>query len=730
MAHKEPIAEKIEPSAAPGKGGTEKKAPVAPPTRPRRRAANENRRLTPSFITDLRRRPSLAPYFFALVLSIVWLGIGLAYFWGFYGQNLIQSESLSAVFSTPGMITLLATFVLPIPVIWLLAMLIRRAQEMRNMSRAMASAAIYLSQPEGIASEAISSIGQAVRRELAAMSEGVERALGRASELEALVHSEVTALERAYKDNETRVKLLLASFEKERNALGSVGESLNQQIEPTIHRLKQENTSLQTLIEATARNLNALDNRLTRHADGLKEAASLVSSKTTSTLEQMTSQAQALKELAGGVLKDIHLIAGQFSEQAQGLNNATQSLKAANYSIEDVLKARHEKLAALAGMLSRKAEEVGHLMQSYTNTIDDTMARAEERAANIGRLLSSQITQSSETALADMEQFHTRATRATDKTAHHYQKSSQSLSQDITDHLDQTRQLFANTTQELRQTIRDLASELEQTRAEIASQVRELPDETRASTAALRQTVADELRALENLNQIVRKQTLATDTFQPGQRSPTSAVPGTRPPASTPSATPKDSGKTGTASRHAGTRTTTDTRNNRGKWSMPELLAAISGNEDNFSLPAGQPPSNAPEAPDSEKTRQPSTTTSPPPAATDTLNALSVDLARALDHQAPAELWKRFRRGETNVFSRQLYTLRGQKIFDEISDKYRHEPAFRRDVDKYIRDFENLLSSASESNREDILVETYLTSETGRVYLILAHASGRLGSRD
>ena len=48
------------------------------------------------------------------------------------------------------------------------------------------------------------SVGQAIRREVAAMGDGVERALARAGELETLVHNEVASLERAYSDNELR----------------------------------------------------------------------------------------------------------------------------------------------------------------------------------------------------------------------------------------------------------------------------------------------------------------------------------------------------------------------------------------------------------------------------------------------------------------------------------------------------------------------------------------------
>ena len=51
-------------------------------------------------------------------------------------------------------------------------------------------------------------------------------------------------------------------------------------------------------------------------------------------------------------------------------------------------------------------------------------------------------------------------------------------------------------------------------------------------------------------------------------------------------------------------------------------------------------------------------------------NSISVDIARMIDHDAAVELWDRYKRGESNVFSRRLYTPQGQQTFDEIRRKY------------------------------------------------------------
>src|SRR5262249_32403882 len=108
----------------------------------------------------------------------------------------------------------------------------------------------------------------------------------------------------------------------------------------------------------------------------------------------------------------------------------------------------------------------------------------------------------------------------------------------------------------------------------------------------------------------------------------------------------------------------------------------------------------------------------------ESLDSLSVDIARMIDHDAAAELWERYKRGDRNVFTRRLYTMQGQKTFDEVRKKYRAEREFKQTVDRYIGEFERLLEEVSRDDRGQMVARTYLTSETGKVYTMLAHAAG------
>ena len=98
------------------------------------------------------------------------------------------------------------------------------------IAQSMAQVAIRFSEPEGAAADLMVTVGQAIRREVAAMGDGVERAIARAGELETLVANEVAALERAYSDNEVRICALLQDIAHQRDNLVGQAEQVRSAI--------------------------------------------------------------------------------------------------------------------------------------------------------------------------------------------------------------------------------------------------------------------------------------------------------------------------------------------------------------------------------------------------------------------------------------------------------------------------------------------------------------------
>jgi hypothetical protein len=108
------------------------------------------------------------------------------------------------------------------------------------------------------------------------------------------------------------------------------------------------------------------------------------------------------------------------------------------------------------------------------------------------------------------------------------------------------------------------------------------------------------------------------------------------------------------------------------------------------------------------------------------LTGLTEEIAKSMDQGALADAWMRYQGGESNVFSRRIYTLTGQGTYDEIRKKLQRDADFARTAQAYMAEFEQLLKRAAAGPRAAAETREYLLSDRGKVYTMLAHASGRL----
>ena len=158
------------------------------------------------------------------------------------------------------MIGLGAAALLPIIFFFGVAHMAWRSQELRLIAQSMADVAMRLAEPETVARDSIVTVGQAIRREVAAMGDGVERALARASELETLVQNEVAALERAYSDNEVRIRGLIQDLASQRDTLVGQAEQVRSAINNVHLDLTQD---LSTISELVGQQVNEAAQRIT-----------------------------------------------------------------------------------------------------------------------------------------------------------------------------------------------------------------------------------------------------------------------------------------------------------------------------------------------------------------------------------------------------------------------------------------------------------------------------------
>jgi hypothetical protein len=286
----------------------------------------------------------------------------------------------------------------------------------------------------------------------------------------------------------------------------------------------------------------------------------------------------------------------------------------------------------------------------------------------------------------------------------------------------------------------DIQRELDATRQELRRGVLELPQETTEQAAAMRRVIGDQIKALNELAGIV---TNSAAGFDLSEASSAAAAPAPAPtPAASPAQTPVrieappraiEAPSPPEAPRSADPPRVIELP---GPTEALRPLSQLSPLEAPRASRAAQPPS-------AERTQtgwlsdllsrasrdEPPARGAPPPVppAADALDSIASGIANLIDPDAAAEMWDRWRRGDNSAFSRRLYTAEGQQTFDEIRRRCRADAQFRDTVERYTQEFERLLAKVGQNDRDGSQARAYLLSDSGKVYTMLAHASGRMG---
>ena len=344
-----------------------KRRGAAPPRA--RIAANDDAPSIGGLIFALQQKPSNRPFMVAAAGSGGWLAVGSLLAWAMLAPEIARSSFFEAL-ASPMMVIVAATIFLPIALFWFLALLVWRAQELKLMSSAMTEVAVRLAEPDRAAEQSAASLGQAVRRQVSFMNEAIARALGRAGELEGLVHNEVASLEKSYSENEHKIKGLIQELAGERHALVSTTDKVSETLKamgsevPTlIEKLSQQQIKLAKIIEGAGQNLIALENQIATASGGLE-----------TTLANRTQQLQA-------VLDDYTVaLDATLASRAEALDiqliERTRALDAAFAErLTRFDDAMMQSTMAIDSAVSEKARALTYAMENHVRALSDTLGQ-------------------------------------------------------------------------------------------------------------------------------------------------------------------------------------------------------------------------------------------------------------------------------------------------------------------------------------------------------------------
>jgi hypothetical protein len=486
-------------------------------------------------------------------------------------------------------------------------------------------------------------------------------------------------------------------------------------------RLREANILLQEVLSGAHENMSALERTMVTRVSEFVSAMNDLTVKSDASAGVVEQHVGTFNAVTTKALRELGELSSQFSVQGRSLAEAVELLEKSNRRTEESVANKRANIEALVTTLDSRTDDFALRLQRFASLLDESLDAATTRAREIAGIIAETSNDSVQTIEQQFELVRTTSEEERKRTSETMNAVYGQATAQAHTMFNQSAERFTDIMQGMKQMAAEMQQELETTRAELRRGIFELPQETADSAAQMRRVIVDQIEALAELNRIVARHGRSLDTVDPARSEPVRREPepayagGGRAPARqtrgdiTGAPPPAMRGDiTGAPPRRPEQPSQNGGGNGRNGGWLSDLLTRASRDD---SPPIAPPAARGEERPQRDNV--------------ESLETLAVDVARMIDHEAAADLWERYKRGERGLFTRRLYTAQGQKAFDEIRRKYRADPEFRQTVEQYIHEFERLLDEVARGDRGSAVVRNYLTSDTGKVYTMLAHAAGR-----
>jgi hypothetical protein len=492
-------------------------------------------------------------------------------------------------------------------------------------------------------------------------------------------------------------------------------------------RLREGNILLQEVLTGAHDNLNSLERALVTRVADFVSAMNDVTVRNGSATQILEDQLNVFNDKTSRALHDLTSLSSQFDAHGRALVEAAAVVEQSNHNTTQSVAERKATLESLVTTIDLRTTDLDQRLSRFTGLLDESLAAAEERARDIARVVAETAGAGSAAISRNFENVRATAEEERRITADTMHAIYQQSTEEADAMFKQSADKFANLVSSMKQMASEMHHELETTRNELRRGVLEMPQEAAESTAQMRKVIVDQIEALAELNRIVAHHGRGLDVASTGrsvasppprqQEEPMLAAVG---------------GRAETRMREGGSASSLPPPDLGGPPSRRTDAPPVSpaGNPDQARdgwlsdlLSRADVPGPVPGRDGGPARGRPA----PPSSNGNPLESLSLDISRLMDRGLAAEMWERYQRGESKAFTKRLYTPAGQKAFDEVARKYRSDRPFKQTVDRYITEFERILDEVAREDRGPQALRGHLTSETGLVYTLLAHAAGRLG---
>lgn len=636
---------------------------------------------------------------FAITLSAFWAGSAAAYLWGYFGPRGLAGLDIQelAIFTA-------VTIVPPLLFIasaWALA----RAQQMGNAAMVLADATDRLFSADETATRTAARLGRAVRRELDALNAGLDGAFSRLRALETVLETQIAALDEAGARVEVRGEALAARLTAERERIESVSGSLSESAARAAETVAGRTAQLKASIESAEGALKNAGTTLESQAAGFRAAASAAADAPHAAAVELDRQAKRIETVADAAMARAEFVLGRQERHRGAMNELMERLKDESASFEAALSKERSSIEQAIQALGGEAQKFENVTGDAERHLELIMSNASARASQLTSNFMheaeklKEASDSANTTLAGMI-----------KALHDANAGAQTLiGETASEAKINARALVGEAMAECERLLRtsgELSAEATAIRATLAKSVEEvqqhlltLPGIAQQEARRVRDMVRAETEEILDLSARTLSTIHARNAPRLSPRKETEQAPPEQ---------PESEGLLGMAKRltQRQRKKPVETSADPKAWEMRALLDAVETGEARDLKPTSAAALGALES---------------------ALADLAVDLEGISTDAAPGEAeWRRYLAGDRTVFARRLASAIDDDTVNRVATLYREDAKFRDAANSYLAEFEALLARAREGDGGGLLTSTMLSADTGKIYLAVAYALGRL----
>jgi hypothetical protein len=642
--------------------------------------------------------------FSGTLLSLFWIGVSSAFIWGFLGPQGLTHLTLAA------QAAFAAGLFLP-PFLFLsIAAALARSAAMTDATRTLLMASEKLFAADETAANNAARLARAVRRELDGLNTGLDVAFQRMRTMEAVLEKQISTLDDAGARAQVRGDTIASRLNQESARIESLGDTLNEAAGRAGESMAGRTAQLKAMMESAEGTLKMATQSLDVQSAGFRSAITAAAEAPLEAAKSLEAQAARIEEVSDAAMGRAEFVLARQEKHRAQMGELVQKLKEESEIFETALSGQRTGMENAIEALSGEAHKFEMVTGDAERHLELIMANAASRAAQLTGAFAREAERLKETSEAATAVLATLSAALKDAGTGAQTLIGESAAQAKHD----ARLLVGEAMAECERLLRasgemsaeagKIRSLLSETTKDVEKHLIRLPGLAQEEARRVRQMMALETEQILDLSARTMSTLHARSTGKVTARDLGGPM--------KPAAEAESDGLKGLA-RKLTTRKAAEKNGQGGKsWEMKTLLAAAEQDND-IRLPKSSD-------------RAGLDTAATLGALQLALADMAIDLSALDDAQPGDEDWKRYLAGDRAVFARRLADAIDDSAVDRITDLYRDDKRFHNAADAYLAEFETLLARAREGDGGGLLTSTLLSADTGKVYLTIAYALGRL----